>query len=59
KVVQAPAPILPPEAPLVTQTEPKPAGYFQRNLLNYFSPTLKPPTSSTPPTPAAAPTTEN
>ena len=40
-VVVAPKVTLPPPPLLVQQTEPKPTGYFQNNLLNFFS--SKPP----------------
>ena len=40
-VVIAPRVTLPPPPLLVQQTSPKPVGYFQNNLLNFFS--SKPP----------------
>lgn len=56
KVVVAPQVQLPPPPAVVLQTLPKPAGYFQRRLLDYFESSSEKPTTSTPPTPPAAPT---
>lgn len=36
-VVVAPKPKLQPPTDLVQKTEPKPAGYFQQSLVDYFS----------------------
>lgn len=54
-VVVAPQAQLPPVPELVRKTEPKPAGYFQRSLLDYFCGSSVKPTPSTTPTPCAAP----
>ena len=53
KVVVAPQVKLPAPPTLVQQTQPLPAGYFQRRLADYFSSSPEKPTTSTPPTPAA------
>jgi hypothetical protein len=55
-VVVAPQVTLPPPPTLVQQTQPLPAGYFQRRLADYFSSSPAKPTTSTPPTPAAVQT---
>ena len=47
--------MLPSQPVLVLRTTPRPPGYFQQALLNYFSGSLEKPTTSTTPTPAAAP----
>lgn len=56
QVVVAPQTRLPPPPLIVQQTSPKPVGYFQQSLLNYFSGSKAKPTPSTPPTPAAVQT---
>ena len=55
-VVIAPRVTLPPPPLLVQQTQPKPAGYFQNLLLDYFNDSPAKPTTSTPPMPAAVQT---
>ena len=52
-VVVAPQVQLPPPPVIVQQTLPKPAGYFQQALADYFSGSSAKPTLSTSPTPAA------
>lgn len=37
-VVVAPRPQIPPVPAVVLQTEPKPVGFYQSSLLNFFSP---------------------
>lgn len=56
QVVVAPQVKLPPPPVIVQQTEPKPVGYFQQTLADYFSGSNSKPMSSTTPTPAAGPT---
>lgn len=56
EVVVAPQVQLPPPPAVVLQTLPKPAGYFQCSFLSYFGTACEKPTTSTPPTPPAAPT---
>ena len=55
-VVVAPRPQIPPMPALVQRTSPKPAGFFQQSLLDYFSSKPGPLTPSISPTPAARPT---
>lgn len=56
EVVVAPPVQIPPPPAVVLQTRPKPAGYFQCSFLSYFEIACEKPTTSTPPTPPAAPT---
>lgn len=49
-VVVAPRVTLPPLPQVVQETEPKPAGFFQRSLLDYSTGLPSKPTPSTPPT---------
>jgi len=56
QVVVAPQVKLPPPPVIVQQTEPKPVGYFQQTLADYFSGSSSKPTPSTTPTSAAGPT---
>lgn len=56
QVVVAPQAKLPPPPVVVQKTSPKPQGYFQQSLLDYFSGSSSKPTRSTPLTPAAGPT---
>jgi hypothetical protein len=58
-VVVAPAVQIPPVPTIVQMTQPKPAGYFQQQLLDYSSGSSEKPTKSTTPTPAAGPTPSN
>lgn len=55
-VVQAPKVTLPPVPAVVLETPPKPAGYFQSSLRDYFSGSKAKPTQSTAPMPPAGPT---
>ena len=55
-VVVAPRVNMPPPPTLVQQTPPKPVGYFQQSLLDYFSRSPVRPTTSTQPMPAAVQT---
>lgn len=55
-VVDAPKVQLPPVPPIVLETPPKPAGYFQSSLNDYFSGSKAKPTPSTAPMPPAAST---
>ena len=55
-VVVAPKPKIPPEPSIVTQTEPKPVGYFQQSLLDYSNGSKAKPTKSTSPTQPAGQT---
>jgi len=54
-VVVAPRPQIPPVPALVQEVNPKPVGYFQQSLLDYFSSRPGLPTPSISLTPAAAP----
>jgi hypothetical protein len=56
QVVVAPQVKLPPPPVIVQVTQPKPAGYFQQSLLDYFNGSSQKPTPSTMPTPAAGQT---
>lgn len=53
QVVLAPALTLPPPPVVVQLTPPKPVGYFQQQLLNFFSQSPETQTTSMPPTRAA------
>ena len=55
QVVVAPKVQLPALPTIVQETQPKPAGYFQQSLVDYFNGSSSKPTPSTTPTPAAAP----
>ena len=55
-VVVAPEVKLPAPPVIVQQKQPKPVGYFQSELLNYFSGSPVRPTTSMPPMPAAGQT---
>lgn len=56
QVVVAPKVSLPPPPVIVQTTQPKPVGYFQQSLVDYFSGSPLRPTPSTSPTPAAVQT---
>ena len=56
QVVVAPQAKLPALPVIVQVTMPKPVGYFQQSLLDYFSASSERPTPSTTPMPVAAPT---
>jgi len=56
QVVVAPQVKLPPPPVVVQQTLPKPVGYFQQTLVDYFSGSSSKPTPSMSPTPAAVQT---
>lgn len=56
QVVVAPRVQLPPPPVIVQTTLPKPAGYFQRSLADYFSGSIERQTISTQPIPVAGQT---
>ena len=56
QVVVAPQVKLPAPPVVVQQTLPKPVGFYQNSLLNFFSDKQQTPTPLTTPTPAAAQT---